>query len=598
MTIGGRNEKQRKMKNKKDSKEMYSKAMEYLSQGKSIFPVGLDKKPHVKTWKEFQKRHPTDLEVEAWWQEWPNAGIAIITGKISGLSVVDVDTYKGGDPSPFPETKTIESTTGGLHFWYEYSPEAWTHDNKATHVDVRSEGGYVIAPPSRAERKDGKGIGTYKVTKDIPLAPFPTHLFPKKGQKRDWKAIEAGKPEGSRNSDMAAFFGRMLGKLPSDEWEPFVWPAGQFLDSRNSPPLGDVELRRIFDSIAGREISSTSGNELKLSPLTLGDLYKRKFPPSRWLVKDLIPLGGLTAETGEPASFKTFLTQALAVNVATGTPFLGHFETIKGKVLIVDQENQLRLVKERFELLDAKASENVFFLSQEGVKIDKKSHIDHLVEVVEEINPVLVVMDSLVRFHRGDENTARDMSLFFEAASRLSSDERSVVFIHHHRKQLGFGRQSTAQNIRGSSDIPAAVECHLAVDRKAEDLLTITQTKLRVQKELKRFKVALTTDANGKVSFVYKGEDDSENEEMVEAQDKIKKALEKTSMLGVEELANKTKVAESRIRKALKELVNGKDVVELKAAHNKSIFTLALTETTKEAEGDVIEEKEITKSKE
>ena len=576
---------------------MYSKAMEYVSRGMSIFPVNADKKPLV-DWGEYQKRCPTDAEVEQWWQQSPDAGIAIVTGKISGISVVDVDTYKGGDPSPFPETKTVETTTDGLHLYYQYSPEAWTHKNEETHIDVRSDGGYVVAPPSQALRKDGKGMGTYKVAKDIPLAPFPSHLFPKEKQKRDWKAIESGTPEGGRNDNMAAFFGRMIEKLPSDEWESFVYPAGQFVNSRNKPPLSDAELRTIFDSIAGSEVSGTSRKELKLVPLTLTDLYKRQFPPARWLVKDLIPLGGITAVTGEPASFKTFLTQDLAVRVATGASFLGHFETIKGKVLIIDQENQLRLVKERFELLGAKANENISFLSQEGIKIDNKSHIDRLVEVVKEINPALVVMDSLVRFHRGDENTAKDMNLFFEAASRLSSDERSVVVIHHHRKQFGFGKQSTAQNIRGSSDIPAAIECHLAVDRKGKDMITITQTKLRVQPELDRFKVTLVTEATGRVSFVYQGKDDSENEEVLKAQESITAVLAGVSEpMPIKVLAKQIKLSETKTRKAVKELVDSNEVIESTGPHNRGLYALAPKEVTDESDGSVTDEKEITKSK-
>lgn len=88
---------------------MLSKAMEYLSQGYSVIPLKSDKTPRLVSWKEYQDRLPTEAEVETWWQTWPSAGIGIVTGKISGISVVDVDTYHGGDPSPYPETKTVDN---------------------------------------------------------------------------------------------------------------------------------------------------------------------------------------------------------------------------------------------------------------------------------------------------------------------------------------------------------------------------------------------------------------------------------------------------------------------------------------------------------
>ena len=342
----------------------------------------------------------------------------------------------------------------------------------------------------------------------------------------------------------------------------------------------DPTIEALLDEV-GAEIVKEEEIKQRFKPFTLGDLYTFEFPPARWLVQDLIPLGGLTALTGEPASFKSFLTQALAACVAQGQPFLGHFETTRGKVLLIDQENQLRLIRERFEHLPVKGSERIFFLSQQGVKIDDKSHIDRLVEVVKEIDPVLVVMDSLVRFHRGDENAAKDMNLFFEAANRLSDVDRTVLFIHHHRKQYGFGRQSSAQNIRGSSDIPAAVECHLAVDRKAKDILTITQTKVRGQPEIERFKVALVTDEQGALSFGYQGKDDSENEDMLKAQEAVISALTgATEPLPIKVLAKQIKLSETMTRKAVKELVDSAEVVETRGAHNTGLYTLAPEEET------------------
>lgn len=313
-----------------------------------------------------------------------------------------------------------------------------------------------------------------------------------------------------------------------------------------------------------------------LTPFTLAELYRREFPPARWLVQDLIPLGGVTALTGEPASFKSFLMQYLALCVSTGQPFLGRFNTEKGRVLIIDEENQLRLIRERFEHLHADAAANICFLSQRGIKVDNTAVMDRLAKLIEEIDPTLIVLDSLVRFHSGEENSAKDMARFFEAIRPLVNERRAVVFIHHHRKQFGFGRNSSPQNIRGSSDIPAAIECHLAVDRKTADTLAITQTKLRIQPELPRFKVALVRSEDGALAFTYQGEDDSENEEMLKAQEVLLAVLaEATEPLPVKTLAKLTKLSIAMTRKALKELVDSGEVSVIRGGHNRGLYTLA-----------------------
>src|SRR5437879_6578133 len=69
---------------------------EYMGRGWSIIPIRAgDKRPLVR-WEEFQHRHPSEAEVRGWFRQWPEAGIGVVTGAISGLVVVDVDAGHGG----------------------------------------------------------------------------------------------------------------------------------------------------------------------------------------------------------------------------------------------------------------------------------------------------------------------------------------------------------------------------------------------------------------------------------------------------------------------------------------------------------------------
>jgi hypothetical protein len=95
-------------------------------------------------------------QVRNWWAQWPDANVAIATG--SGLVVLDVDPYKGGLHSlsillgggfEWP-TATVRTGSGGLHFYFtvDQSVRNATGFQGLLGIDVRGDGGYVVAPPS------------------------------------------------------------------------------------------------------------------------------------------------------------------------------------------------------------------------------------------------------------------------------------------------------------------------------------------------------------------------------------------------------------------------------------------------------------------
>ena len=97
-------------------------ALEYLERGWSIIPIKPEgKRPAIK-WREYQDRLPTEDEVNGWWGQWPNYDIAIVTGAISGLVVVDCDNedalhaaFDAGMRSPIRV-----KTKRGVHLYFEH----------------------------------------------------------------------------------------------------------------------------------------------------------------------------------------------------------------------------------------------------------------------------------------------------------------------------------------------------------------------------------------------------------------------------------------------------------------------------------------------
>jgi predicted P-loop ATPase len=100
--------------------------------------------------------------ITAWWRKWPNAGVGVATGSASNIIVIDedMDPDKGIDGcfemnrwekenGELPETPRALTGRGGVHLYYHYTgTDIKNRAGILDGVDVRGEGGYIIAPPS------------------------------------------------------------------------------------------------------------------------------------------------------------------------------------------------------------------------------------------------------------------------------------------------------------------------------------------------------------------------------------------------------------------------------------------------------------------
>jgi hypothetical protein len=200
-------------------------ALAYAARGKCIFPCNpRNKKPLTDHGFKDASSDP-DL-VRQWWSKWPSAMIGVPTGKISGVWVLDVDPRHNGEESlKFLEQQhsslpaTVEAITGGggRHLYFRM-PEGievkCSAGDLGAGLDVRGDGGYVIAPPSI--HPNGKPY-TWSVD-CAPLANAPTWLLeltPRQGERRPdshWEGIaERGLPDGMRNETLLSVIGKLIG---------------------------------------------------------------------------------------------------------------------------------------------------------------------------------------------------------------------------------------------------------------------------------------------------------------------------------------------------------------------------------------------------
>lgn len=149
--------------------------MEYLEFGFSVIPVGPDKKPFIK-WEAYQKEKASEEQIREWWKKWPDANIGIVTGTISNLAVIDIDTDEGKEAilDYIPEsliTPTVETPRGGQHLYFRCPDDKLTNNARLIPgCDLRANGGYVVAPPSvNGTGKQYKWIVDLKTS----IAPLP-----------------------------------------------------------------------------------------------------------------------------------------------------------------------------------------------------------------------------------------------------------------------------------------------------------------------------------------------------------------------------------------------------------------------------------------
>lgn len=220
------------------------------------------KKPLV-IWGEFQDRIATTEEINDWFTKWPDAGVSVVTGKISNLLVLDVD--KGGDISWLDIPKTVEekSIGGGSHYFFKYPNEVINNSNSVigNKLDIKGEGGLItVAPTQVNEFFKYEWINKPSETE---LADVPELLLEKirttTKESVDFDSIANGVGEGSRNHTAATFVGSLVCRIDPKLWEIAVWGALKDWNSHNSPPLQNYELRSVYESICTIELRRRKG---------------------------------------------------------------------------------------------------------------------------------------------------------------------------------------------------------------------------------------------------------------------------------------------------------------------------------------------------
>lgn len=289
---------------------------------------------HPRIAESFEGASNDPTQIKNWWTQWPQANIGIATGEASGLTVVDADAGKGkagvinltqlcSDKGGVPATLTSDTGGGGLHLYFTYCKELQTGtDVLAKSVDVRNDGGYVIAPPSNHYTGS---VYKWRANTNT-LLPVPAYMLErettdatkkKRGRPRQHAAMKIEKVESmlkaitpddrDRWLKVGVILGRMFVGTPfeNDAWAIYeTWSArdSKFDEDR----AGNIARMREMFSERSQEAPRAGGVQL-----TIGSIIT-------WAREgDWTPFGdrvGVEFELGNDYAMSEALCDVLVVN--------------------------------------------------------------------------------------------------------------------------------------------------------------------------------------------------------------------------------------------------------------------------------------------
>lgn len=217
--------------------------------------------------------------IDSWVVGHPMFNIAIATGRISNIFALDIDPRHGGDDNlrklegqygDLPKTVRFLTGGGGQHILFQHPGVNVPNyvGKPAPGIDIRGDGGYIVAPPSLHASGRIYAIDVDHHPSDVAIAAAPKWLLEIILEKKisteqrthNWRdLVRNGAPEGKRNNSIA----RLTGHLLRNRIDP--WVAAELLLAWNThrckPPLSESEVMATLCSIASKEILRRKGED-------------------------------------------------------------------------------------------------------------------------------------------------------------------------------------------------------------------------------------------------------------------------------------------------------------------------------------------------
>jgi hypothetical protein len=318
------------------------------------------------------------------------------------------------------------------------------------------------------------------------------------------------------------------------------------------------------DDLDNPEKDVKPGVNLKLT--TLDDVFRYEEP--QYLIDPILVERTVSVLGAYTGIGKSITALSIIKSILTSEALWGKYSVVKtGPVLLVDEETPQGFLRERIEKMGFNKGLPIYFLHFQDVRLDRDDCFNALMEKIEEVKPVLVVIDSLIRVHRQKEDDAMSMSFVVARLRKIANSGTTVLVIHHHKK----GEGPLSQKLRGSSDIPGGVDIEYALVPK-DNYLIFSSVKTRTKPLTPiRLKMEATEE---KIEVVYQGTEIGERGEVLHEVINILGGGE----AGVKEIWERVReegfeVGERTFRDILRN-ATGKELLERTADRGKKFYRL------------------------
>lgn len=414
-----------------------------------------------------------------WWADNPNYNIGISTGAENGFWVLDYDGVEGRATlnkfrSEIPhDTPLINTGGGGIHLWFAYSDEL--EDIKGTvkklpGLDVRTNGYYVVAPPSVHESGSRYEWGT--ISCRVPTQAPERLLKALRQRSHSGATVDFSKPipDGSRSDTLTRIAGQLtrLG-LDSDSARETLHTINK---NQCQPPLEEDEVDRITLYDNAQEVEPAPALP-EFNTLDIVDTIEGGIMGQAQWIEGLLYKTAVTSLYAPGGSGKTIMALWIAKRVMEEG----------GRVLYVDEEMGPMRMAERLQHLGTDTDmlrEYFTYCDAPGLSI--RAAWDWY-KFLEKKKPDLVIYDpfaDLLALSSLDENSSVDVTKWFKTFAQPVKEDGSAVLILDHVMKDDSGKYA-----RGSSAKHAKVDA--AWKMKVEALFnTFTEGELSITQDKDR----------------------------------------------------------------------------------------------------------------
>lgn len=477
------------------TKAMKEMAHALVGMGKSVIIVGKDKRPLL-VWQKYQTERATTDEINEWFDWHPDANLALVTGAISGVTVIDCDSEDANERfvSEYPEAKntTIVKTPRGYHYYFQYAEGVRNDAGKKVGlgIDVRGDGGYVLCPPSINSNGD-----QYKFHNSLRPIQLPGTLRDKlvrvlpagdRGRSdRNDGAHDGGDSKtrvgrGGRNQ----FLTRQAGTLRhfGASYDSILAAIEIVNREQCDPPLADSEVESVARSVSGYDAPPLV-NEQQHHDMVVVRLDQVKREYVKWLWDKRIPLGNVTLIEGDGGVAKSWLSLVIAAHITKGAPLPGDPGARRpGNVLVFSAEDSPSQTIVGRIVDQGGDPSRVYCVAglrdEHGERQVTLRDMPRIETLADKVKPDLIIIDPIIAY-LGDKNMNDNggiRSLLAPLHALMQRKDLAVILIRHLNKAKD---QSAVYRGQGAQDFYSASRSvfHVIPDAVERNKRHFVQTK-------------------------------------------------------------------------------------------------------------------------